>query len=317
MRSLLAAVAWLFAVLVIALGGAGIVAAMDGGPSRVARPELTAPGDAALTPILDAAEVDLAALAGDVEALGVQARAALAAQVGNDVDTAEAAIGRGAVLLAAIRAQTAAIASHLDAAPLVGTRSAEFQLSEAVRERYARLEAALATVADLDEAWSGLTTGALPAARLSRLLADHDEAVLAAAKLGRDAKYDKAVGTLDAADAAIADARRLRNTLANTVDVSVLDEWLDRNANYDVALRGLYLALRDVGGRVTNDVRDAIAAEKAAKARLPPDSRGLILIMSEIGQGGMNGAVIAIEEARGRLADALEPPASPSSAPTP
>ena len=91
------------------------------------------------------------------------------------------------------------------------------------------------------------------------------------------------------------------------VDVTVLDEWLDRNEAYDVALRGLYVALEDVGGRVTDDVRDAIAAEKAAKERLPPDSRGLILIMAEIGRGGMNGAVIAIEETKGRLAATLEP----------
>ena len=73
-----------------------------------------------------------------------------------------------------------------------------------------------------------------------------------------------------------------------TVDVAVLDEWLDRNAAYDVALRDLYAALDGVGGRVTDDVRDAIDAEQAAKERLPADSRGLILIMSEIGRGGMN-----------------------------
>jgi hypothetical protein len=65
--------------------------------------------------------------------------------------------------------------------------------------------------------------------------------------------------------------------------------------------------LRDVGGRVTGSVREAVAAEEAARARLPPDARGMVLIMADIGRGGMNGAVIAIEEARGRLADALEP----------
>ena len=67
---------------------------------------------------------------------------------------------------------------------------------------------------------------------------------------------------------------------------------------------------------MTDDVRDAIAAERAAKERLPADSRGLILIMAEIGRGGMNHAVIAIEEARGALADGpgARDPASPSPA---
>ena len=67
----------------------------------------------------------------------------------------------------------------------------------------------------------------------------------------------------------------------------------------------------------------AVKAEAAARARLPPDTRGLVIIMSEIGRGGMNGAVIAIEEAR-ELADAIdsetptptsEPDATPTSEP--
>ena len=39
--------------------------------------------------------------------------------------------------------------------------------------------------------------------------------------------------------------------LARTVDVVTLDEWLDRSARYDVALRDLYAALVDSDGRVT------------------------------------------------------------------
>jgi hypothetical protein len=101
--------------------------------------------------------------------------------------------------------------------------------------------------------------------------------------------------------------------------VTTLDSWLDRNAEYDAALRRLYLALDDLGGRVTNEVREARAAERLARDRLPPDGRGMILIMAEIGRGGMNGAVIAIEEVRGALLKALEEAAataSPDTAPT-
>ena len=88
--------------------------------------------------------------------------------------------------------------------------------------------------------------------------------------------------------------------------MSVLDQWLERNQTYDVALRNLYKAISKVGKKVTAATKAAVKAEAAARARLPPDTRGLIIIMSEIGRGGMNGAVIAIEEARAKLADAID-----------
>jgi hypothetical protein len=136
-----------------------------------------------------------------------------------------------------------------------------------------------------------------------------------AAALGRAARYRDAIAGLDAADATIVAARTLRNQLANTVDVGVLDEWLDRNAAYDVALRNLYAEYATVGNKVTQELRNAIAAEAAARRELPPDTRGLVVIMAEIGRGGMNGAVIAIEEARGRLTSAIAAAAPPSSEP--
>jgi hypothetical protein len=47
-----------------------------------------------------------------------------------------------------------------------------------------------------------------------------------------------------------------------------------------------------------------------------------VVIMAEIGRGGMNGAVIAIEEARAKLADAIDsesptPSPGPNETPTP
>ncbi len=306
-RSLLAALAWLVAVLAIALGAAGLVTAMDAPPAGRERPEFTVRGDAIVDPALDVIESELATLSADVDALGTQARGALASLVGSDMATVDGAITAGDGLMVQVTLRVATIRQALAEVPLIGTPQARYQVSSAVRDRYDRLRAAAAEVDGLDGAWARLTTGSVAASRLSTLLAAHDQAVLSAAGLGRDAKYQEAVKTLDDADAAIGDSRRLRDVLAKTVDVVVLDQWLDRNAGYDVALRGLYQALDDVGGRVTQAVRKAIDAERAAKERLPADSRGLILIMGEIGRGGMNGAVIAIEQARGRLADALTP----------
>jgi hypothetical protein len=300
-----AAVLWLVAVVVIALGAAGLVTGMDPPPSEGGRAELTTNGDEIVTPALDAVEADLGRLARDVDALAVESRGALAALNGTDLETVQVAVVRGDELVASIGRRTLAIRAALEATPLIGTPQADYEVSAAVRARHERLGDALSATSGLDAAWDRLTTGSLAASRLSEQLSAHDAAVLKAAEQGRDADYDTAADTLDGADTAITAARALRDKLAATVDVTVLDQWLDRNAAYDKALRGLYLALRDVGGRVTKDVRAAIDAERAAKDRLPPDSRGLIVIMSEIGRGGMNSAVIAIEQARGRLTDAL------------
>ena len=54
------------------------------------------------------------------------------------------------------------------------------------------------------------------------------------------------------------------------------------------------------------EVRKAFDLEQQARAQLPGDTRAMVVIMSDIAQGGLNQAVIAIEEARGSLAQALE-----------
>ena len=317
-RRLGAGLLWLVAAIAIALGAAGLVTAMDPPPAASGRADLTAGGDREVEPALDEIEAELSALADDVDALGVQARGALAALTAREFDTVDAAIAAGDGHLLDVTVRAATIRAALDDVPIVGTPEADYRLSPAVRERYDRLADAVGRVDGLESAWAGLSTGSLAASRLSALLEAHDQAVLDAAEQGRDARYGEAIDTLGRADRAIADARALRDTLARAVDVTVLDQWLERSAAYDAALRELYAAIDGVGGRVTDRVREAIAAEKAAKERLPGDSRGLIVIMAEIGRGGIDRAVIAIEEARGALSDALaesEPSVAPSGAP--
>jgi hypothetical protein len=180
----------------------------------------------------------------------------------------------------------------------------------------ARLARAVDATDGLDAAWARLSVSSAAAGRLSAQLAEHDRLVGQAARQGRDAKYAAAIKTLKSASKVIAESKTARDRLANTVDVSVLDEWLSRNAAYDKALSALYDALDSVGGRVTTKVKKAIAAEKAARAKLPPDARGLVIIMGDIAQGGLNGAVVAIEEAKAEVTAALEPETEPGASPT-
>ena len=302
-------VVWLLVVVAIALGGAGLVTASPGGVLPAARPELTGVVDARVTRQLDAVEADLEALSAKVETLGIQARGALSALVGSQTDVAETAIQTGDALLLEIGLETIEIEDAMAAAPYVATPAADLHVSPEVQARYARLRDGLEATRQLDASWSRLTAGAISATRLSASLAEHDRLVGEAAARGREGQYKEALVFLTDASEELTAERQMRNILANTVDVTVLDQWLERNTAYDKALRALYVALARAGGRITEDVRDERAAEQEARRRLPPDSRALIVIIAEIGRGGMNGAVIAIEEAKARLTDALDPEA--------
>jgi hypothetical protein len=307
-RRVAAAIIWLVLVAAIALGAAGLVVGADHPPGTPARDELTWARDREVEAVLDSAERQLTALGEEVAELGVQARGALASLNGSDTSTAVAAIAEGDRVLGVMRAVTTAVRLQLDGVPYVGRTDAALLLSERTVQRHAALVGVLDTTRGLDADWARLTGGAVAAMRLSTLLATHDQQVAGAAELGRAARYDDAIARLAEADATIVEARALQVKLANTVDVTILREWLDRNADYDVALRGLYAAYAKLGTKVTAELRDAIAAEAAARRNLPPDTRGLVVIMAEIGRGGMTGAVIAIEEARGRLTAAIAGP---------
>jgi hypothetical protein len=306
---IVAGVLWLAAVLAIGLGTAGVVAGFDtpaaDGSDRTGR---TARGDGIVSGALDAIAVDMTTLAGSLDQLSQHGRGLLAALSTNDVAAAETASTSGTAILADLAAQADRIRAELDAVPIIGTLAADYALSPATRDRQTAYRGAMGSVETVGPAWTRLTVGSLSATRLSTLLAAHDRAVAAAAERGRAADYAAALGHLDDADAAIRESRVLRDKLASTVDVSTLDQWLDRSAAYDRALRALYDAVRASGGRPTDAVKSAAAAEDAAKHRLPPDTRALVLIMADIGRGGMTGAEVDIEQAHEDVIEALRPP---------
>jgi hypothetical protein len=313
LRSAALAGLWLAAAALLALGAAGLITAVGAPPGSPGRAELTWAGDRAVEPGLEAATRLAETLAGTVDDLGAAGRAALAALIARDQALLARSLDGGGRLAAQIEVETAELRTQVRALPgLAGAApdplppQSALVLGPAQRQAVVLLLQAAALTEDLDRLWSQLAAGSLPALQLTTLLEDHDTTTAAAAAAGRAGRYGEAIAELDRSAEILASARALRDALAARVDVGVLDEWLDRNAAYDAALRSLYDALRRSGGRVTQEVRDAFAAEQAAKERLPPDTRGLVVIMAEIARGGLNQAVIAIEEAKGRLRDALD-----------
>ena len=305
LRTLLARLVWLVLVALIALGGAGVVASMDHVPGARARAELTWTGDRAAVPALDAATEQLDRLSGDVDTLGTTARLALAQVVAGSLDPLQQSIAAGTIRLAAVTSQSAALEASLGQVSGMGA-GRELRMSPDVIERYDELAKTAPLTSGLAADWAAFTGRALDAASLTGLLAQHDQQTAAAAKQGAAGHYAAALKALDQSDATMKQAQALRDRLAPTTDVSTLTTWLDLNAAYDRALRTLYQALTDAKGRVTTAVRQAFAAEQTARQALPGDTRGLVVIMAEVAQGGLNQAVISIEEARGRLSAALD-----------
>ncbi|MFL5686054.1 MAG: hypothetical protein ACJ77D_08380 [Chloroflexota bacterium] len=275
-------------------------------PNGADRTGRTGHGDAVVNASLDAIEADLHTLSDDVAALGEQARSILASMSGNDTDAVDAATAQGTQLVGDITARSERIRTALGQVPIVGTPAAAYELSPDTVDRHEAYVGGLGSTDRLDSAWAGLVASALAANRLSGLLAEHDQAVVDAAAAGRKADYRVALGHLDDADKAIADARKLRDQLKATVDVSTLDQWLDRSHAYDAALRALYVAVQR--GASTQEIKRAVEKEQAAKNQLPPDTRSLVLIMADIGQGGINDAAADIEQAHSDLEEALAPP---------
>jgi hypothetical protein len=317
LRALLVRLAWLAVAVLIAFGAAGAVTAMQHTPGTPSRAELTWSGDRAAEPALDAAAAELQVLADKVDALSSTARQSLSTVVGGDLGSLQDLIVQGTTELAVVDVQARQVETALDAVPPMGS-DPEMVVAEQVRSRYDALAATTGLTAGLEADWSAFTGRALDAATITGLLTRHDQETGDATKQGSAAHYKDALALLDRSDATLVEARTLANKLAGTADASTLTSWLDRNAAYDVAVRDLYQSLLGSKGRVTDRVRAAIAAEKAARENLPADTRGLRVIMAEVAQGGLNQAVIAIEQTRGSLAAALEiqaklqaPPALP------
>jgi hypothetical protein len=311
------AVAWVAIVLVLSLGAAGIVATMTSQPGTDARADLTYSGDAAFEPGLAAAEAELTKLSGEVTQLSDLGRTALGHLSAGNSDQLDATVTEGETLATTIDAHAASIRQQLETLPGLGPEQ-DLTLSPEVRARQQQALSALDATNGLNAAWSKLAVSSAAASRITKLLTDHDTSTATAADLGRHEKYAEALTQLDQSDQLMAQARTFRDTLSRTVDVSTLTDWLDLNATYDAALRRLYQALVDSKGKVTNEVRAAFDGEGKARKQLPADSKGLVIILAEIGRGGLNQAVITIEQARGELdsaislLDASESPEAPA-----
>ena len=311
---------WTLLFGVLAAGGAGLMSASWHAPGTPARAELTYPGDAALDARLDAATVTLDDIADEVEVLAEEAKGALADVSNTDVESLQARLERGAEAAATIEERTREVRNSLTDLPGDGP-NATVEFSNATLVRRSAVLAAIEAASGLAIHWRAVAARVTETSNLTTLLERHDQTVLAAAADGRASQWQAAIDTLDRAIQMVADVQERRTRLIAGSDGTVLDEWIDRNRDYDTALRALYRALRNSDGVVNNQVNAASLEEQRARARLPGDGRAIIVIVSEVTRGGLTEAIIAIEDAQARIDEALDeadgpaPGGSPGSSP--
>lgn len=299
------AVAWLLAALTIAIGGAGIVAATSHVPGTAAREELTWGADQAIRPGLSRALADLVELQDLVAGVGRAGRGALGGLVSRDPVAIARSLSDGSALAEQVDARSAALSAYLATLPGV-RKDGTPRVSTGLGDAYRRITEALGATEGLRRQWAILTAGAASAQRLVTDLSRHDSYIVSAVKYGTAGRYDRALVRVGQATLMLDRVEALRDVLANTTDVSTLDQWTARNRALDRALRDLYAALQVADGKATPLVRQRLAEVEVARANLPPDTRGLVVIMADIARGGLNQAVIAIEDANSRLTAALD-----------
>jgi len=297
-------IAWTALFAVLAAGAAGLIAQASHTPGTPARADLTSEGDALLNGRLDQATSRLEAISASVDGLADAAKTALEEITSPDQTKLQDSLARGGELATSITTETTALQAAL--AGLPGDEpDAALRYSNDTLVRRAATLAALDAAAGLQANWEQVTARALEASQVTELIAEHDQLVLDAAAKGRNRHYADAAATLDQAILKVASVLERRTKLIADTGRTVLDEWIERNRDYDLALQALYLALEQSGGRVTVKVQAARRAERAAFDQLPPDRRTIIVIIAEVARGGLTQAVLAIEDARGRLEDAL------------
>ena len=254
-----------------------------------------APGLAAIDAQLRDAQGLVAALSGLSRTALVDLNAGDQAALVQDLDN-------GDRLVLEIGSIATAAAADLRALPYDAD---SYQISRSMAGRIAAAGEAVETVRPLADLWGRVARGALPASEIAKRLADHDLATFAATQDGTAGRYADALKGLGKARAELTAALDIRDQLVESVDTTTLDLWVERNRTYDDALARLYQALHGSRGRVTDAAREAFADVQRAQKLLPPDTRAIVVIMSDLAQGGLNQAAIRIDEARGALTAAV------------
>src|SRR5436190_2640374 len=234
--------AWATLLALLAISGAGLVGSVWHVPGGPGRAELTWAGDAAIDARLDLATIELQRISDDVDQLSTLAKTALQEVASTDPTRLQSSLQQGSEIAEAIDSEAHDLREALSGLPGDGPNAA-MEFSNATLVRRAAILAAIDSAASLAASWQQVTARASDAAQLTSLIARHDSTVLDAAAKGVAHQYKDAIPILDQALLIVADVKTLRVRLIPGTEPTVLDEWIERDAVYDTALKKLYAAL--------------------------------------------------------------------------
>jgi hypothetical protein len=299
-RRALQALAWLVVAILIAAGAGGAVQGAEHPPTDAARPELTYRADARLAPRIAALRAGIVALQQQASQLGDLGRDALVNMAARDRDRLTADLDAGDQVVLGIESYADQLGTALRAIEAGPDAAAA---GPASRASLGAVDVALHAVVPVAQDWAQVSAGAVPAISLTGLLTTHDQQAFDAIRQGGGAHYSTALDGLAKAIATLDTATKVRDQLAASgTDTATIDGWIAANRAYDVALQKLYGLLRKSPNRVTSAIRSAYAAVQVAQKALPASTQGLVVIVDDVAQGGLNQALVDIDACRGSLA---------------
>lgn len=293
---------WTAVLVVVCFGGAGLVTAVDRPHTEEQRPELSWTADRAAQPWLDQLLDRLEEVEPRVAALSNAGRRVLIGAAALQPSLLEEAIDLGhdesrllSQALSEVTAVRAAPPPDLDT----------WRLGDARRDLLTRMDEAIAASEPLPDTWRRMAdTGGL-AIRFSDSLRDHDELVLQAMAAGTEARWSDALALLEEARLSLDAATAAGEQLAPAGSAPTLDELLARHAEHDAALVALYEYVERTDPpdeAVLDGLRSRV---DAAQPALPTPADIEQAAVAEAAGRPLGDDLAAIEEARGRVADAL------------
>ena len=182
-----------------------------------------------------------------------------------------------------------------------------WRLSPERQAQLAAIDSAAAAARTVRGEWPVLAgTGRTMSQALGALMR-HEELVAGARNAAGQSKWTAALELLEQAEAGLKVAATARDSVAaQGSDVDTLSDFLGRHSAHDVALRELYEHVRDTGRQQGDEFDRLRAAVDRAQAALAGSADVLARIVGESAAPALTAALVAIEQARGEVLEALD-----------
>lgn len=292
---------WTALLVIISLSGAGLVVAADR-QHGAARPELFWEAETRYGPLIDSAWTQVRPASEALAKVSAAGGDALGTLQSLDPLSAEDHMNAGDSAVQAL--------SDLDTdmAPVSGAAFAQIERWRLSPERQAQLAAidsAVAAARTVPGEWPVLASTGRTMSQALQALLNHDGLVLGAARSSGESEWDEALELLGQAATELDAASAARDALAAQGDVATLTDLLDRYAAHDAALASLFTYVRDTGLQDGDEFDRLRSAVDSAQAALPGSDDVLAVVVRESTAPALTAALLRIEQARGRLLEAL------------